>query len=289
MQIAEMTSEQVTSRVRELLLKAQNGGISPAEKQELDSLQDVRSRTLTAKQARDRAFQEYQKAVQPNIELPKARQNFSAAATAVTRQGLNSVADCEANFLIVKQKLEQDLRQPMTIENIVRVLSDGSVDGLAPNPNADELHLEREQQERSDLIEEIVSDWSGDEHAREVKRMLLSKPHVTVESLRQQVNNIRERNRLYAMTPAQIRVENTAKRAAQLVSPKPIHVARELHGQDYPALPEKIWHQGQEVSLDSVFLRRASTEQLKQLIKKYGDQQVVTRLRQGRAVAVFGE
>src|SRR5258708_7338504 len=117
-----------------------------------------------AKQARNRAFQEYQNTKRPRVEhLPNARKNFSAAATAVTRQGLNNVGDFDSNFLAVKQKLEQDLRQSMTIDNIVRVLSDGSVEGLAPNPNVNELHQEREQQERAQLIDEIVEDWSDDE------------------------------------------------------------------------------------------------------------------------------
>src|SRR5712664_3275864 len=176
MQVEEMAPEQLTARVRELLEKAQNGGISPAETRELDSLQAVRSQTLTAKQARDRAFQEYRKVEQ----LPNARQNFAAAATAVTRQGLNNVGDYDSNFLAVKQKLEQDLRQLMTVENIVRVLSDGSVEGLAPNPKADELHLEREQQEMAQLIEEIVEDYSFDEHARSVYRIKLERPNVTL-------------------------------------------------------------------------------------------------------------
>src|SRR5258708_27791722 len=181
MLIEEMTPEQLAARVRELLNKAANGGgISRIEKEELDSLQAVRSQTLTAKQARDRALQEYEETKRPKVEqLPNARQNFSAAATAVTKQGLNSVADCEANFLRVQQKLEQELRQPMSIENLVRVLSDGSLEGLAPNPNADELHQEREQQERAQLIDQIAEDWSSDEHARSVKRTLLEKPHVT--------------------------------------------------------------------------------------------------------------
>jgi len=166
-QVEEIAPEQVTARVRELLEKAQNGGISPAETRELDSLQAVRSQTVTAKQARDRAFQAYRKVEQ----LPNARQNFSAAATAVTRQGLNNVGDYDSNFLRVQQKLEHELRLPMTIENIVRVLSDGSLQGLAPNPKADELHLERDQQEKLRLIEEIVEDYSFDEHARSVYRI----------------------------------------------------------------------------------------------------------------------
>src|SRR6267154_6633684 len=151
-----------------------------------------------AKQVRDRAFQEYQNTKRPKVEhLPNARKNFSAAATAVTRQGLNNVGDFDSNFLAVKQKLEQDLRQSMTIENIVRVLSDGSVEGLAPNPRADELHHEKDQEERTQLIQIIAEDWSNDEHARSVKRTMLDKPHVALESLRQQVSAIRERNRLY--------------------------------------------------------------------------------------------
>src|SRR6266478_3780598 len=159
MQVEEMAPEQLTARVRELLEKAQNGGISPAETRELDSLQAVRSQTVTAKQARDRAFQEYRKVEQ----LPNARTNFSAAAKAVTAQRLNSVGNNEANYLRVQQKLEQELRQPMTIENIVRVLSDGSIEGLAPNPKADELHVERDQQERTQLTEEILDDYAVDE------------------------------------------------------------------------------------------------------------------------------
>ena len=252
------------------------------------------ARILAAKQARDRAFQEYQEARRPKVEqLPNARQNVSAAANAVTKQGLNNVGDYESNFLAVQQRLEQELRQPMTIENIVRVLSDGSLQGLAPNPNADQLHQEREQQERADLINEIVEDYSFDEHARSVYRTKLEKPDVTLEALRQRVNAIRERRRLYGLTPAQIRAENAAKRDAQQPShEKPINVAGSAHGlvkRDHPAMPEMIWHEGREVPLDSAFLRRATTEQLKQLIRTYGDQQVVTRLRQGRAVAVFGE
>jgi hypothetical protein len=292
MQIEEMTAEQVTSRVAELLKKAANGGITPAERRELDSLQDVRTRTLAAKQARDRALQEYEDTKRPKVEqLPNARKNFSAAATAVTKQQLNNVGDYDSNFLAVKQKLEQELRQPMTIENIVRVLSDGSLERLAPNPNADELHQEREQQERAQLIEEIVEDYSFDEHVRSTKRRQLERPEVTLDNLRQQVDAIRERQRLYQLTPAQIRAENAAKRAAQQASPEkpPIHVARELANREYPAMPDVIWYQGQEVPLDSKFFRLCSGEQMKSLIKTYGDAQVVARIRKDRAVEVFGE
>src|SRR5258707_13453556 len=105
MQVEEMAPEQLTARVRELLEKAQNGGISPAETRELDSLQAVRSQTLTAKQARHRALQQYQEATRPKVEqLPNVRKTFSAAATAVTKQGLNNVGDYDSNFLAVKQK-----------------------------------------------------------------------------------------------------------------------------------------------------------------------------------------
>jgi hypothetical protein len=243
-----------------------------------------------AKQARDRAYQEYQETKRPKVErLPNARQNFSAAATAVTKQGLNNVGDYDSNFLAVQQKLEQELRQPMSIENLVRVLSDGSVEGLAPHPNADELHLEKEQEERTQLIQIIAEDWSSDEHARSVKQTQLERPDITLDNLRQQVNAIRERQRLYAMSPAQIRQENAAKRAAQQASPKPIHVARELAGQEYPTMPETIWHAGKEIPLDSKFMRQCSGEQLRTLIKKYGDVQIVARVRQNRAPQVFGE
>jgi hypothetical protein len=288
MQIEEMTAEQVTARVRELLVKAQNGGISPAEKRELDSLQDVRSQTLAAKQARDRALQEYQDAIQPKV--PNPRKNFSVAATAVTRQGLNDVGDYDSNFLVVQQTLEA-LRKPMTIENIVQVLSDDSIKGLGPNPRADELRQERVRQEREQLIVEILEDYAVDANLRQAKRRQLERPDITLENLTQQVAHIRERHRLREMTPLQIREENAA-RAAQQVSEKPIHVAGELHGlagRQFPALPEKIWYEGKEVNLDSAFLRRATTQQLKKLIQTYGDQQVVARLRQSKAVAVFGE
>jgi hypothetical protein len=243
-----------------------------------------------AKQARDRAFREYQEATRPKVErLPNARQNFSAAATAVTKQGLNSVADCEANFLRVQQKLEQELRQPMTIENVVRVLSDGTVEGLAPNPNAETLHQEREQQERAQLIEEILEDWSPDENARGIKRIQLERPQVTLEVLQQLVDELHERQRLRGMSPTQIRQENAARAAQQVSLEKPIHVARELAGQEYPTMPETIWHEGKEIPLDSKFLRQCSGEQLRTLIKKYGDVQVVARVRQNRAPQVFGE
>lgn len=286
MQIEEMTAEQVTSRVAELLNKAANdGGIASYEREELVSLQAVRSQTLTAKQARDRAREEYQKAIRPKVErLPNARQNFSAAAIAVTRQGLNSVGDNEANFLRVQQKLEQDLRQPMTIENIVRVLSDGSVQGLAVNPNAAELHREREQQEKDQLVEEIVEDYSFDEHAKSVYRMKLEKPNVTLETLRQQVNDIRERKRLYELSPAQIRAENAAKRDQQVQpdTAKPIHIAAEVRALNtqYPVMPAEAFIGGTEIVLDSKYIRRCNGDQLKHLIKLYGETQVVNRLRQ---------
>jgi len=121
----------------------------------------------------------------------------------------------------------------------------------------------------------------------------LERPDITLENLRNQVAVIKERQRLHEMSPQEIRQENAAKRAAQQASQeKPIHVAGELHGlakQDYPTLPDVIWYEGREVPLDSTFMRRASAVQLKHLIKTYGDQQVVARLRQQRAVAVFGE
>src|SRR5258708_6721589 len=281
--IEQMTAEQVTSRVRELLVKAHNGGISPVEKEELDSLQAVRSQTLTAKQARDRALQEYQEAVRPKVEqLPNARSNFSAAATAVTKQGLNNVGDYDSNFLAVKQKLEE-LRLPMTIENIVRVLSDGSVEGLAPNPNAEELHLEKEQQDRAALIEEIVEDWSPDENARGIKRIQLARPDVTLDSLRQQATFIRERNRLYQLTPAQIRAENATKRETQEALPeeRPIHIAAEVRALNtqYPQMPAEAWIDGKEVVLDSKYIHRCNGDQHKHLIKLSGETQVVNRLR----------
>jgi hypothetical protein len=285
MQIEEMTLEQVTSRVSELLNKTQNGGVSPAERRELESLQAVRSQTLKAKQSRDRAFQEYRKAVRPEVErLSNARQHFSAAATAVTKQGLNNVGDYDSNFLRVQQKLEQELRQPMTVENIVRVLSDGSLEGLAPNPNADQLHQERDQQEKAQLIEEIVEDYSFDEHARSVYRMKLEKPDVTLEALRQRAQAIRERNRLYQLSPGQIRAENAAKRDQQTQpeTAKPIHIAAEVRALNtqYPQMPAEAWIDGKEVVLDSKYIRRCNGDQLKHLIKLYGDQQVVNRLRQ---------
>jgi len=275
MQIEEMTAEQVTTRARELLEKAQSGGISPAETRELDSLQAVRSQTVTAKQARDRAFQEYRKVEQ----LPNARKNFSVAATAVTKQRLNNVGDYDSTFLRVQQKLEYELRLPMTVENIVRVLSDGSVDGLAPNPNSDELHHEKDQEERTQLIQIIAEDWSSDEHARSVKRTILDKPHVTLESLRQQVSAIRERNRLYELSPTQLRQQNPGDQAyressaqsfraqdeRQLVNAK----ARHDSG-NYPSLPSEI---------DKTAIRKADGTTLRHWIKFYGDYQITQRLR----------
>jgi hypothetical protein len=238
-----------------------------------------------AKQARDRAFQEYQDTKRLKVEhLPNARQNFAAAATAVTRQGLNNVGDYDSNFLAVQQKLEQDLRLPMTIENIVRVLSDGSVDGLAPNPQADELHQERDQQEKLRLIEEIVEDYSFDEHARSVYRIKLERPNVTIEALRQQVNVIRERKRLYELSPAQIRAENAAKHVAQQALPeeRPIHIAAEVRALNtqYPVMPAEAFIGGREIVLDTKYIHRCNGDELKHLIKLYGETQVVNRLRQ---------
>jgi hypothetical protein len=143
--------------------------------------------------------------------------------------------------------------------------------------------------EKVQLIEEIAEDWSNDEHARSFKKTLLEKPHVTLDSLRQQVNAIRERNRLYALTPAQIRAENAAKRAQASPENPPLHVARELASQEYPTMPETVWHEGKEIPLDSKFMRLCSGEQLRTLIKKYGDVQIVARVRQNRAPQVFGE
>jgi hypothetical protein len=188
-------------------------------------------------------------------------------------------------------------------ENLVRqVLGSGySVGDIAHAIHSKALQLssvgeveqqQRDDKERRDLIGQILDDYAVDENLREAKRRQLERPDITLENLRNQVAVIRERARLHEMTPAQIREENAKRAAQQASSEKPINVAGELHGlhkQDYPTLPDVIWHEGREVPLDSVFLRRATTEQLKQLIKKYGDAQVVARLRQQRAVAVFGE
>jgi hypothetical protein len=151
---------------------------------------------------------------------------------------------------------------------------------------------QRDEKERCDLIGQILDDYAVDGDLREAKRHQLERPDITLDNLRQQVAVIRERQRLHEMTPAQIREENATRAAQQASYEKPINVAGSLHGlakQNHPTMPDTIWHEGKEVGLDSVFLRRASTEQLKQLIKKFGDAQVVARLRQNKAVAVFGE
>ena len=240
------------------------------------------ARILSAKQGRDRAFQEYQESRRPKVEqIPNLRQNFSAAATAVTRQGLNSVADCDSNFVRVQEKFVS-LRQPMTIENIVHVLSDGSLQGLAPNQHADELRREKEQQDRKALIDEIVEDYSFDEHARSVYRTKLEKSDVTLEALRQQVSAIKERRRLYELSPAQIRAENSAKRdQAQPETPKPIRVAAGIRAlnMQYPVMPAETLIGGREIVLDSKYIRRCSGDELKNLIRLYGDKQIVERLR----------
>jgi hypothetical protein len=285
MQIEEMTPEQVTSRVAELLHKAQNGGIATYERAELESLQDVRTKTLAAKQARDRALREYQKLVRPEVEqLPNARQNFAAAANAVTKQGLNNVGDYDSNFLAVQQRLEKELRQPMTIENIVRVLSDGSVQGLAPNPNVDELLQEKQQEERAKLINEIVEDWSPNSIDSEIRRRQLERPDVTLDFLQKTVNDIRDRRRLRQMSPDQIRAENQAKRRAAKAEPKekPIHVAAQIQAlnNEYPPMPTDTLIDGREVILDHKYIQRCNGDQLKHLIRLWGETQVVNRLRQ---------
>jgi len=98
------------------------------------------------------------------------------------------------------------------------------------------------------------------------------------------VNVIRERKRLYELSPAQIRAENAAKHAAQQALPeeRPIHIAAEVRALNtqYPVMPAEALIGGREIVLDSKYIRRCSGDQLKHLIKVWGEAQVVNRLRQ---------
>jgi hypothetical protein len=74
------------------------------------------------------------------------RRNFATAAQAVTAQGLGDVRDCDANFSAVCEKLGTGF----SAKDAVRVLTDGSITGLAPSGNAPELR----EQHRQKLVDD---------------------------------------------------------------------------------------------------------------------------------------
>jgi hypothetical protein len=184
--------------------------------------------------------------------------------------------------------VRQVLGSGYSVSDIAQAISSNAV-RLSPVGEAE--RQQRDEKERRYLIGEILDDYAVDENLREAKRRQLDRPDMTLQNLRQQVAVIRERTRLHQLTPTQIREENARRATQQASTEKPINVAGALHGiakQDYPAMPDVIWHQGKEVPLDSRFFRLCSGEQMKILIKKYGDAQVVARVRKDRPVEVFG-
>jgi hypothetical protein len=76
----------------------------------------------------------------------KVRQAFSAAALAVTAQGLNDVGDFDSNLRLVCSVLGTDF----TVAQAVRALTDGSIQGLAASGNAAELR----EQYRQKLVDD---------------------------------------------------------------------------------------------------------------------------------------
>jgi len=76
----------------------------------------------------------------------KIRQAFSAAAKAVTAQGVADVADNDANFSITCSVLGTNF----TIADAVRALTNGSITGLAASRNADELRAAYQQKQVED-------------------------------------------------------------------------------------------------------------------------------------------
>ena len=80
-----------------------------------------------------------------NQQQAQDRRNFAIAAQAVTAQGLGDVGDFDSNFKVVREKLGTGF----SAEDVIRVLTDGSITGLAPSTNAAELR----EQHRQKLVE----------------------------------------------------------------------------------------------------------------------------------------
>ncbi len=78
-----------------------------------------------------------------NQQRANDRRNFAAGAKAVTGQSRGDVSDCDANFNAVREKLGTQF----SVANVVRVLTDGSIQGLAPSINAAELRQAHQQRQ----------------------------------------------------------------------------------------------------------------------------------------------
>jgi hypothetical protein len=65
----------------------------------------------------------------------KERNDFGIAARTLTERGAANVADLDANCNLACKRL-LDRAQDFTLENFIKILSLGLVDGLIPSPNA---------------------------------------------------------------------------------------------------------------------------------------------------------
>jgi hypothetical protein len=84
--------------------------------------------------------------VEQNQQQAQDRRNFAIAVQAVTAQGLGDIGDYDSNFKVVREKLGTGF----SAEDVIRVLTDGSITGLAPSTNAAELR----EQHRQKLVED---------------------------------------------------------------------------------------------------------------------------------------
>jgi len=83
----------------------------------------------------------------------KVRQAFSAAAKAVTAQGVNDVSACDANFKLVCGVLGTDF----TVAQALKALTNGSIQALASSGNADELRAAYQQKQIDDHNQSLMN------------------------------------------------------------------------------------------------------------------------------------
>jgi hypothetical protein len=162
------------------------------------------------------------------------RRNFDAAAKVVTSRGLNNVSNCDANFNAVREKLGT----PLSVADVLRVLTDASITGLAPAANASELRQEANEQA---ILQH--------------NRMLSTADVPTLRTLtNQDFANRQTEAQKQAILDKQAQAELDARRG-------------------FKVMPE--YFKGQK--LDREFIRKCSGSTLKRLMQLFGATQVMER------------
>ena len=165
----------------------------------------------------------------------KIRQAFSAAAKAVTAQGLHDVGDFAANFNLVCGVLGTQF----SVADVVRVLTDGSIQGLAPSGNAAELRATHQQ--------------------KQIENHNLALINADTQTLRKVARQEAANRQTEAEKQVVLDMQAQRRRDAAM---------------DFPSLPG-TW-QGQK--LDAAFIRRCDVPTQKLLAKRFGSAQLDARL-----------